>query len=111
MNPNDRSGSATPDSPEIRFSEFGGATVGRVNWTWPFGRLVVTSQHLTLRVPGSTFVFPRDKVKSLRTLRFPLARGLQISHRLDGVAEQIVYFSWRPGRLMERLKEMDYEVE
>lgn len=85
----------------------GGARVGWVNWSWPFGQLTATPQELTVTTPFRTcYRFTPREVVALEPYGWipVLWRGVRIIHAVDRFPGSIIFWCFgSPERLIERI--------
>lgn len=93
----------------------GGARNDWVYVGWPFGRLRIGRDSLTLAVRflWKTWVheLSRPDIQSLSVSRLRVTKSLLIEANVDGVATTLEFVPWRFADLRERLREFGYEIE
>ena len=87
------------------------------NASWPFARLCVTPERITITLNGiglvrRSFVFAAADLLGLRFRpgRLPFATGLVIGHRNPDLPPLILFWTFRPGALRQALIAMGYGV-
>jgi len=75
--------------------------------TWPFARLSVTPQCLTLKVLKESFIFAKDDGLQLRISQQLFSKGLQIQ---DSRGQTFVFWSFNMERLITRLRSFGYDI-
>ena len=73
----------------------GGARIGLFNVTWPFAKLSVTADQLTLKVMFSgTYQFPENSVIAIhKFVRIPFfGSGIRIEHSVSEYPRHIVFW-------------------
>ena len=90
------------------FTVRGGAQIGWINASWPFGMLSVTPRSLTISSPFSrSYVFEPEQVVALEPCgRIPiLQRGVRIVHANPRYPSRIVFVGFQsPERLIVRTR-------
>jgi hypothetical protein len=93
----------------------GGAQIGWINATWPFGSLEASASELTFRVfPYGTYTFhPNDVVRMDRYTVIPvLGWGVRIHHvRADYPARMIFWCLGSPERVLKRIAETGFHAQ
>ena len=94
------------------FTVRGGAQIGRVNATWPFGILRVSARSLTISGPLSrSYTFAPEQVVALEPCGWIpiLQRGVRIVHSNPRYPSRIVFIGFQsPERLIERIRQAQF---
>ena len=94
------------------FTVRGGAQIGRVNATWPFGTLRVSTRSLTISGPLSrSYTFAPEQVVALEPCGWIpiLQRGVRIVHSNPRYPSRIVFIGFQsPERLIERIRQAQF---
>ena len=100
---------------EPRAEEFtvrGGAQIGWINASWPFGRLTVSRQWLAISSPLSrSYVFEPEDVVALQPHGWIpiLQRGVRIVHANPRYPSRIVFVAFQsPERLIDRIRQAGF---
>ena len=106
---------------EAEFTQIGGVRYGEsfwyaANFTWPFARLSVARQAITLSVSmmgfaKRTFTFPRVAIRQLRWKRGIFSRGLLIEHTIGDCPPFVLFWVSNRKELAGHLRESGYEIE
>ncbi|RPH83808.1 MAG: hypothetical protein EHM88_05855 [Candidatus Rokuibacteriota bacterium] len=94
------------------FTVTGGAQLGWINASWPFGKLSVSSGLLTISSPFSrAYVFEPEQVMALEPCGWIpiLQRGVRIVHANPRYPSRIVFVGFQsPERLIERMHQAGF---
>jgi hypothetical protein len=94
------------------FTVRGGAQLGWVNASWPFGRLSVSPRSLTISSPFSrSYVFEPEQVVALEPCGWIpiLQRGVRIVHANPRYPSRIVFVGFQsPERLIDRMRQAGF---
>lgn len=95
---------------ELKFR--GGAQIGRIRTSWPFGTLTVRKDRLVLKAPlAGNYTFGPEDVVSIEPIADLLARGLRIRHRVDAYKENVEFLTFRdPRRILEEIRQIGFPV-
>jgi hypothetical protein len=100
------------EPPGEEFTVRGGAQIGWVNASWPFGQLAVSSRALTISSPlGRSYVFEPEHVVALEPCGWIpiLQRGVRIVHSHPRYRSRIIFIGFqRPERLIERIRQAGF---
>jgi hypothetical protein len=102
-----------PSQPQAdAFTVTGGAQLGWINASWPFGKLSVSSGLLTISSPFSrAYVFEPEHVMALEPCGWIpiLQRGVRIVHANPRYPSRIVFVGFQsPERLIERMRQAGF---
>jgi hypothetical protein len=101
-----------PDRQADEFTVRGGAQLGWINASWPFGRLSVSPRSLTISTPLSrSYVFEPERVVALEPWGWIpiLQRGVRIVHSNPRYPSRIVFVGFQdPERLIERIRQAGF---
>jgi hypothetical protein len=90
------------------FTARGGAQIGRINASWPFGTLSVSRRSLTISGPLSrSYIFTPEQVVALEPCGWIpiLQRGVRIVHANPRYPARIIFVGFQsPERLIERIR-------
>jgi hypothetical protein len=75
------------------FTKVGGARIGWINFTWPFARLSVTQDKLTIRVMFDAYTFAPTDVYAIERYKGYLSEGIRICHNVASYPERIIFWS------------------
>jgi hypothetical protein len=103
-----------PSAPRTEeFTVRGGAQLGLINASWPFGVLSVSPRSLTISSPFSrSYVFEPEQVVALEPCGWIpiLQRGVRIIHSNPRYPSRIVFVGFQsPERLIERMRRAGFE--
>ena len=91
-----------------QFTVRGGAQLGWINATWPFGQLAVSPRSLTISSPLSrSYVFEPEQVVALEPSGWIpiLQRGVRIVHSNPRYPSRIIFVGFQsPERLIEQIR-------
>ena len=94
------------------FTVTGGAQLGWINASWPFGKLSVSSGLLTISSPFSrAYVFEPEQVVALEPCGWIpiLQRGVRIVHANPRYPSRIVFVGFQsPERLIDRMRQTGF---
>jgi hypothetical protein len=94
------------------FTVTGGAQLGWINASWPFGKLSVSSGLVTISSPFSrAYVFEPEQVMALEPCGWIpiLQRGVRIVHANPRYPSRIVFVGFQsPERLIERMHQVGF---
>jgi hypothetical protein len=94
--------------PPSRFTVRGGARIGWINASWPFGLLSVEPGALTISSPlGRSYVFEPGQVVALEPAGWipVLQAGVRIVHTNPRYPSRIVFVAFQsPERVIERIR-------
>ncbi|TDR20468.1 hypothetical protein [Marinicella litoralis] len=93
----------------------GGARINFFNATWPFAKLRLEENGLTLNVVmKGTFNFPRARISAIRKrgiIPF-FSDGIQIEHDIDEYPDWIVFWCLgKRDKILEELKRDEYPLD
>ena len=102
-----------PSAPRTEeFTVRGGAQLGWINASWPFGTLSVSPRSLTISSPFSrSYVFEPEQVVALQPCGWIpiLQRGVRIVHSNPRYPSRIVFVGFQsPERLIERMRQAGF---
>jgi hypothetical protein len=89
-----------------QLSVTGGARIGWVNVSWPLARLSVSNGHLHLNaLLIGQYDFAPEEVIALQPYGYipVLGSGVMVVHRRMDYPRQVIFWSVRPARLIERI--------
>ena len=96
------------EHPTDEFTVRGGAQLGWINASWPFGQLAVSPRSLTISSPLSrSYVFEAEQVVALEPCGWIpiLQRGVRIVHSNPRYPSRIIFIGFQsPDRLIERIR-------
>jgi hypothetical protein len=94
------------------FTARGGAQIGWINASWPFGMLSVSPRSLTISSPFSrAYVFEPEQVVALEPCGWIpiLQRGVRIVHANPRYPSRIVFVGFQsPERLIDRMRQAGF---
>ncbi|MEM6958169.1 MAG: hypothetical protein AAF411_22345 [Myxococcota bacterium] len=83
----------------------GGSRVGMVNASWPFAELSVEADQIVLKAAFTTLRFAPEDVAALEHVQWMplLAQGVQIRHTRDDIPDRVIFWAFRPKRVLEAI--------
>ena len=104
----------------VIYSERGGYTVADSFWgegssaTWPFAKLEILKSKIIFWYFANKIEFNKNEIKYFD--EYKSSRGkkysnlIQIHHKKRNVKRCILFYSFRPRRLLEKIKQAGYKV-
>ncbi|PIQ17272.1 MAG: hypothetical protein COW66_13000 [Flavobacteriaceae bacterium CG18_big_fil_WC_8_21_14_2_50_34_36] len=94
--------------------KIGGARIGKMNATWPFAKLVVDSEELSIYSMLHKFYFKKEDIKTISVVNYIpfIAHGIRISHVVQKYNKHIIFWCLsNPEKLIKELKEISWDVK
>src|SRR5438876_9610930 len=100
-----------------KYSEIGGAWalfwhrfLPGMTATWPFAKLTVTREAISLRLLWKLYVFRTADIVQIRGLSFLFQRGIRIVHTVREYPRFVLFWTFSYWRLTEELRERGFSV-
>lgn len=93
-----------------KFSQIGGARLDFWNASWPFAKIIVTSDMLELKCLWKKYQFTKDQVVDLRAYSGIMSKGLLIVHKLKNYPHHIVFWTLNFRKLKKVMESYGFSV-
>ncbi len=96
--------------------ETGGFLVGRNRWlsfygTWGFAVLEISCERLVLDITWTRYTFTHASIVRLSTRAAFIGSGVRIEHSVPRYPRFLAFTSFRPSRVVQRLRDAGYRVD
>lgn len=96
----------------MQYKVTGGARIGRHRVSWPFAKLILTKNLLTIncKIGGNYSFLLNDIISIVPYKAIPLlAQGIRIYHRKNAYPEKIIFVSLKnPQSIIDEIKKTDF---
>lgn len=88
----------------------GGARLGLFTATWPFARLTLDQDLLTLKVFSREYRLKKEEVRGLEYFRGWFSVGVKVVHTTSDMDSHAVFWSFQPQKILNEAKELGFQT-
>lgn len=89
----------------------GGLRADQLNASWPFAKLTVTREKITLRVFSNEYEIEKRAVITLKKHKGIFSRGLNIVHDKNEIPGRLIFWTFNFSKLKLVMEQMGYDFE
>jgi len=93
------------------FTMIGGLRADLFNASWPFAKLTVTREKISLRVFSSEYEVEKSAIDSLKKYKGIFSTGLKIEHHKNEIPGRLIFWTFNFTKLKLVMEQMGYDFE